>query len=289
MALKAKKPEAVAKRLKLFLYGKAGVGKTTAAVQLPSPYIIDTERGTEQSGYVKLINESKGAVLQTQSADDLIEELKSLLTEAHDFRTLVIDPITNIEDNIVSNASAKYESDKKEGGDMRVWRERDKILRRMYSLILSLDMNVVVTAHGKIQYGDNFVKLGTTFEGWKKHDYIFDLVLELTKEGKKRFGTVIKSRLEAFPDGDKFEWSYAELSKRVGSDIFERKATAVILASAEQVAEINRLLAIVKTDEDWSAKIFTKAGVECWQDLPADKIAKCIDSLNKRLTNGKDA
>ena len=53
MALRAKKPEAVTKRLKLFMFGPAGVGKTTAAIQFPNSYIIDCERGTEN--YDKLI------------------------------------------------------------------------------------------------------------------------------------------------------------------------------------------------------------------------------------------
>jgi GTPase SAR1 family protein len=42
MALRAKKPEAVEKRLKALFYGSAGVGKTTAAIQFPRPYLIDT-------------------------------------------------------------------------------------------------------------------------------------------------------------------------------------------------------------------------------------------------------
>ena len=45
-ALRAKKPEAVTKRLKLFMFGPAGVGKTTAAIQFPNSYIIDCEKGT---------------------------------------------------------------------------------------------------------------------------------------------------------------------------------------------------------------------------------------------------
>ena len=43
MALRARKPEAVTKRLKLFMFGPAGVGKTTAAIQFPNSYIIDCE------------------------------------------------------------------------------------------------------------------------------------------------------------------------------------------------------------------------------------------------------
>jgi len=44
--LRARKPEAVVKRLKMFMFGPAGVGKTTAAIQFPNSYIIDAERGT---------------------------------------------------------------------------------------------------------------------------------------------------------------------------------------------------------------------------------------------------
>ena len=49
MALRAKKPETVEKRLKALFYGAAGVGKTTAAIQLSSPYLIDTEKFEERS------------------------------------------------------------------------------------------------------------------------------------------------------------------------------------------------------------------------------------------------
>src|ERR1700710_718410 len=92
--LRAKKPEAVSKRLKLFMYGPAGVGKTTAAIQFPKSYIIDCERGSEN--YDKLITDSESAVFRTNDINEVISEVKSLLTEKHDFRTLVIDPITTV-------------------------------------------------------------------------------------------------------------------------------------------------------------------------------------------------
>lgn len=43
--LKAIKPEAKEKRLKMFVYGPAGVGKTMGCIQFPHAYIIDTENG----------------------------------------------------------------------------------------------------------------------------------------------------------------------------------------------------------------------------------------------------
>src|ERR1700757_788192 len=99
MALRAKPPEAVTKRLKLFMFGPAGVGKTTAAIQFPKSYVIDCERGTEN--YDKLITGSGSVVFQTTDIHDVIAEVKSLLTEKHDFRTLVIDPITPVYNDLL--------------------------------------------------------------------------------------------------------------------------------------------------------------------------------------------
>lgn len=283
MALRAKKPEAIQKRLKLFMYGSAGSGKTTAAIQMPKPYIIDTEKGTEQKAYVSLINAAGGVVLQSNNIDDLVGELKSLLTEKHDYRTVVIDPVTNIEDNVINSASIKYKSDEKEGGDMRVWRDRDAATRRIRSLLLQLDMNVVVTAHSKIVYGENFAKLGTTFEGWKKWDYLFDLVLELRQVGAKRVAKVKKTRMEEFPDGEEFEWSYAELAKRMGKDELERESKPVALATAEQVTELRRLVDTVKLPDGTTDKWLSKAQVETFADMPADMVLKCIEFVKKKM------
>src|SRR5678810_318522 len=93
-ALRARKPEAVTKRLKLFMFGPAGVGKTTAAIQFPNCYIIDAERGSEN--YDKLITASGSAVFQTNDMNEVLAEVKALLTEKHEYRTLVIDPITTL-------------------------------------------------------------------------------------------------------------------------------------------------------------------------------------------------
>lgn len=68
------------------VYGPSGVGKTTAAIQFKDAYIIDGERGTDF--YSDTINKSNSAVMQTNSVDDIMEELKTLLTTKHNYRTL---------------------------------------------------------------------------------------------------------------------------------------------------------------------------------------------------------
>jgi hypothetical protein len=276
MALRAKPPEAVVKRLKLFMFGVPGVGKTTAATQFPKSYIIDCERGAEN--YDKLIKASGSVLFQTTDAEEIIVELRSLLSEKHDYRTLVIDPITPVYSDLLEKSEVKVGS---EFG--RHYGEANKTMKRMMNLIMSLDMNVVVTAHAKTEYGENLVKLGYTFDGWKQLDYWFDLVIFLKKTAKRRIAKVVKTRIESFPDESTFDWSYQAICERYGVDVLEREARVITLASPAQVSELKRLMELVKLPEGTATKWLSKASVEDWADMPGDTISKCIEFINKRL------
>src|SRR5215207_3381056 len=218
--LRARKPEAVNKRLKLFMYGPAGVGKTTAAIQFPNSYIIDCERGAEN--YDKLITASGSAVFQTNDINEVIAEVKSLLTVKHDYRTLVIDPITTVYNDLLEKSELKVGSD-----FGRHYGAANKEMKRLANLILALDMNVVVTAHAKKEYGDNLRVLGQTFDGWRQLDYWFDLVVELGKRGRgkeaRRVAKVTKTRIDSFPDEDVFEWNYEAIRKRYDISMLEKE------------------------------------------------------------------
>ena len=280
--LRARKPEAVNKRLKLFMYGPAGVGKTTAAIQFPNCYIIDGERGSEN--YDKLITASGSAVFQTTDIHDVIQEVKSLLTEKHEFRTLVIDPITPVYNDLLEKCEAKV------GADFgRHYGAANKEMKRLANLIMTLDMNVVITAHAKTEYGQNFSKLGYTFDGWRQLDYWFDLVVELGKKGKKRYAKVVKTRIDSFPDEDVFEWSYDAIRQRYDAKMLEKAAQAVELANPHQVREIKDLLSVVRLPDGMVEKWFAKAGVEDWDDMPSDVIAKCIQFVKNRLPSANAA
>ncbi len=274
--LRARKPEAVTKRLKLFMFGPAGVGKTTAAIQFPNSYIIDAERGTEN--YDKLITASGSSVFQTTDVNEVVQEVKALLTEKHDYRTLVIDPITPIFNDLLDKCETQV------GADFgRHYGAANKTMKRLANLIMNLDMNVIVTAHAKAEYGENLRKLGYTFDGWKQLDYWFDLVVELGKKGKKRMARVAKTRIETFPDEDVFEWSYDAIKKRYDASILERQAQQVALATPEQVREVKELLNIVRLPEGLVDKWFNKAQVDTWEDMPAETINKCIQYVKDRL------
>ena len=79
------------RRLKLFLYSPAGSGKTTLALQFPSPVVIDTERGTSRYG-----ESFDFDVDHTVSFADAKRSVQWLATQTHDYKTIVIDPITTL-------------------------------------------------------------------------------------------------------------------------------------------------------------------------------------------------
>jgi len=278
MALRAKKPAMIEQRLKALFYGCAGVGKTMAAIQFPKPYIIDTEGSTNKPQYVKQIDKSGGAVLMTVDFDEMVNEIKELLTTKHDYKTLVIDSLTLLYNDLLEKA------EKKVGTEFgRHYGEANKRMKQLLNLLFRIDMNVIITSHSKNEYGANLSVLGQTFDCYKKLDYLFDLVFEIQKRGDKRVGMVRKSRIESFPDTDTFPFSYDEIAKRYGREVLERDAAPQELATPEQVKELTRLIDLLKTPEETYTKWKTKASAEEWTEMPRDAMDKCINYLKSTI------
>ena len=76
------KAKGLQKRLKLFLWGDSGVGKTTLALRFPKPVVIDMEGGTDLYG-----DAFEFEVLRTITADEAMEAVDWLLKSRHDHRT----------------------------------------------------------------------------------------------------------------------------------------------------------------------------------------------------------
>ena len=279
MALRGIKPEKVEKKLKALFYGGAGVGKTTSAIQFPKVYLIDTERGSENDQYVKLLQKSGGAVFQTNDFSELVKEVKALLTEKHEFKTLVIDPLTTLYNDLLDKAALKT------GTDFgRHYTEANKHIKHLLNLLLRLDMNVIITSHAKNEYGQNMAVLGQTYDCYKKLDYLFDLCVEIQKRGMQRIGVIKKTRLENFPDGDTFPFSYDEIAERYGRKVLERDAVAQELASEEEVKELERLIDLLKISPETYQKWLDKSHSEKFEEMPQECIVKCIEHLKSKIT-----
>lgn len=289
MALKGKKPEAKEKRLKMFLYGPAGVGKTTAALQFPNSYVIDMEKGTDY--YAESMNKSGSAVLQTVSAEDIKTEIRSLLTEKHDYRTLIIDPVTQLYNSLQDKWTRIFEKHSKADAaeiqdfGMRYWGRVKAEYKSIQRMLLSLDMNVIITSHQKDVYGAGMQKVGVGPDSMKGDSYVFDMVFRLDNVNGKRIAFTEKERAEIgknrFPAS--FEWSYPNFLKFYGQEIIERAADPVAMSSKEQVAEVNRLLDVVKVDDETVSDWFTRADVDAWEEMSGERIQKCIDFLKKKI------
>jgi hypothetical protein len=279
-ALRGKKPEERNPRLKLLLAGEAGVGKTVAAIQMPRPYIIDCEDGTPH--YTKQIEASGGLVFQTNSVDEVIEEVRTLMSTEHPYLTLVIDPFTAIYDTELDRA------EKEVGNEFgRHYGVANKSMKRLYNLLTELDMNVIVTAHAKNEYGEAMKVVGKTFEGWKKLDYLFDLFLFLERDkAGARFATVKKTRIEGFEDQSKFGWSYDALAERYGRDKIERKPVAVELPDPSLIADFKAAYAQLNEAEIKRLKIDkVVTSLDDVADLPKSRLEKGLEVLRNYLNS----
>lgn len=277
MALRGVKPQQIQKRLKAFFYGPAKVGKTTAAIQFPKVYLIDTERGAENDKYVRMLEKGGGVIFQTNDFEELIKEVKSLLTEKHEYKTLVIDPLTTLYNDLVEKAGVKH------GTDFgRHYNEANKRIKHLYNLLLRLDMNVIITSHAKNEYGPNMAVLGQTFDCYKKLDYMFDLILEIQKRGKDRVAVIKGTRLDGFKEDEVFPFDYDEMAERYGRDVLERDTVAEVLANADQCAHLRYLIDLYKEPSEVVDKWLTKANADSFEEMNETIINKLITHMEDK-------
>lgn len=280
MALRGIKPSTVEKRLKALFYGTAGVGKTMAAISFPRPYLIDTEKGATNEQYVNLIEKNGGAIFQTNDFDELMKEVKSLLTEKHEYKTLIIDPLTTLYNDLLDKAAIKMGT---EFG--RHYSEANKHMKNLLNLLIKLDMNVIITAHSKNEYGQNLSVLGQTYDCYKKLDYLFDIVFEIQKRGKSRIGIIKKSRIEKLNDSETIPFSYDEIADRYGRHILEKDSVNKELSTLEQIEEFNHLIKLLHLTDETVLKILNKEDAQSLEYLSKDYIQRCIDHYKSKINN----
>ena len=281
MVLRAKKPELIEKRLKALFYGSAGVGKTTAAISFPKPYLIDTEKGAVNDQYVKTLQKNGGVIFQTNDFDEMIAEITTLLTVQHEYKTLIIDPLTTLYNDLLDKSALEVGT---EFG--RHYGHANKKMKHLCNLLLRLDMNVIITAHSKNEYGQNLVVLGQTFDCYKKLDYLFDLVFEIQKRGQERVGIIKKSRIEKLPDGETFPFSYDEIALRYGKEVLERGAVSEKLSTPEQVEQLTYLIELYKEPQEVVQKWLDKANADNFNEVNETIMVKLIEHMESKSKKG---
>jgi len=241
------KPEKTTKRLKLFLWGDTGSGKTTSALRFPDPAVIDLEGGTDHYS-----EDFKFHRFRTTDADEARQAIEFLLTEDHEFRTLVIDPITVLWDALqrkwneiflLRNKSKKGFRHEWYDLDFKDWGTIKSDLKDLLRKILALDMNVICTARQKLVYSENGGHKDPveTFDGEKSLPYLFDTILHLfRKDDGSYWARNVKDRTHCLPEGV-FPMDYATFEQAFGAKPMRRKCAPVRQASLEQQAKIHEL------------------------------------------------
>lgn len=290
--LKAIDPKATEpSKPKVLIYGKPGVGKTWTSLDFPSVFYVDSEGGADLAHYTDKLKKAGGGYFGIEqgalSFDSVIEQVQALATEEHSYKTLVIDSITKIFNTAITDEGERLQREGKKNEFGLDKKPAVYQIKRLINWLQRLDMNVILIAHQKPLWGTDKngdrSEIGTTFDCWDKLEYELHLCLQIMKLGESRKAMVKKTRLLGFPDASTFGWSYDEFSKLYGKDVIEKKAEAIVLATPEQLVEINTLLDLVRLPDDEIQKWLTKAGVTNFTEMDSEKIAKCIESLKSRL------
>lgn len=135
---------------RLTVYGPEGVGKSTFAASAPNPVFIQTEDGLSE------IDTAKFPLCTTY--DDVIQQLKAVRDEEHDFQTLALDSLDWLERLIWDRVCADFgvrSIEKADGGfgkgysyALTYWREVVKLLNEIRA---KRQMAIILVAHSKVE------------------------------------------------------------------------------------------------------------------------------------------
>lgn len=274
---------------KVLIFGKPGIGKTWTSLDFPKVYYWDSEGGATRDHYTDKLKQAGGVYVGieqgSQSFDTLLEQIQALTTEKHDYKTLVIDSISKLFNDEVAREAEKLGDKNAFGADKK---PAVLYMRRLCRWITKLDMNVILIAHEKPEWGQDSkgdrTEVGQTYDCWDKMSYELDLCLQIIKAGDMRKARVKKSRLIGFPDASVLEWSYASFAERYGREIMERAASQVVMATDEQIGEALSLITKVTLDpknpqDKWIADNQAELA-----EVEAEKMSKIITYLKGKVS-----
>lgn len=286
MTLKAVKPEVVAEgKPKFLISGRSGVGKTWFSLEFPKPYYIDTEGGAVRHQYRDRLIEQGGAYFgkdqNSQDFQTVIDEIKSLATTKHEYKTLIIDSFSHLYNTAAAIAEEKIGNDF--GRDKK---EANRPSRQLLRWLENIDMTVILICHHRDKWerrGRDIINTGTTFDGFDKLEYVLDLWLEVIKNGNNRIIAVKKSRIESLPEEREFSCDYKIFAEIYGKEIIEKQSKPIVIASSDDVKNLEMLIKILNIPKETTEKWLEKAKVETFAEMEKSKIESCIKSLEKKL------
>jgi len=276
------------RRLKVFLWGEPGCGKTTLALQFPSPAVIDLEGGTDHYS-----DRSDFFRLATSSATEAVESIDWLLTEPHEYRTLIIDPITVLWESVQAYWNEVFLKRNKAkrnfrhefiSWDFQDWATCKANWKEILRKLMALDMHVVAVARQKLLYPEEG-KGGSPVavpDAEKSLPYYFDVELHLERLAEKYTATVRKDRTNKLPPG--FDTDFSVIATTFGLDRLNRKAEPAKLASTEQVKQIMDLVKSLNITEEVYRERLDAYGAQDTKELSEQNASIIINRLKAKET-----
>jgi len=295
-----------ARRLKMLIYGDTGTGKTVTALHFPNPAVVDTEGGTEHYG--KIFDFDVNYSADMGKIENLVDEL---LKDSRGYKSLVIDPWSNIYDRMISDRQL-YLRKKKGIATYEItgldYAPLKGTLKRFLGKLKDLDMNIIMTTGVKPIYaeGEFMKQIGTQADAHKEIPKMFDVVIELTldRETGIRTAHVDKDRTNTLEA--EFEFSYEALTKAFGIEDLERDAvtfntesklknrsgrnTTIMHGKTEMMTagittkQLTALEKIMKNNdqEQIMQKLQGDCGVASFLDLREDEAELFINEINQK-------
>jgi hypothetical protein len=295
--VKAEISEERPQRLKLFMYGNYGTGKTYLALHFPGIAMIDPEKGAEP--YRNVFKFDTLPIDNTSSFQVYEDAIKYLGSCKHQYSTIICDPISMLWEVFLYHWSEIFKKRKQEGAGYRfdfyefqlkdyntLKAEWKAFIRRL----LALDMNIIAIAREKDKFkkgkGDNFLELvGQTFDAEKLTPYYFDTVIQLILE-KGEFSAIIKKNRNntlGLPIEVPVKLTYENFKNAYPS---LNKAASPVLVSEKMIEKFNSYVKELALPLDKVEKALQNYGVDNFDDLHKKNgeiiLGKLKESLDKK-------
>ena len=285
MALRAKKPEIKLPRLKVLLFSKEGVGKTHFCCSFPDTYYIDTEGLDDYPHFGEMIINNGGEMICLNDIEEIINEVKDLISIKHNYKTLIIDSLSFPYALLAQMEAERLSKKGAEGTEFGANLAKGKRLVFQLGILLSrLDMNVIVIAHERVKFEKN-VEIGTTYDISDKMAYSLGAVWNMKILGSAKKLFINKSRYPQLKVGESldFENGYEVIKNIFGEAIFKRESVIKELASNDQIIEIKRLIQSLNISDERVNKILINAKATHLEDIEKNYMDKLIASMLKTI------
>lgn len=226
--------------------GPSGSGKTFFVANLPDAVIYDTDIGGGGAYADARIKRNGSERVEVSTFGEILDDLKARQKSGRMPKSIVIDHVTGLHQAAVIAANPDGAADYGRSGAQATaaWRQVREFARR-------LDANIFATAHLKSEW-EKDKQVGRVADGAKNIEADMGIVLHLDRPVGADYpalARVIKWRRD--PDDQRgrvpaaFEFTLEKFGQIAGVG-FARASRPEPLAAPEQVAELRRLVGLVK-------------------------------------------